>query len=133
MYIKALMLWLAMLVLAVAFGALREFAITPYLGDQEAKALCSVILSAILFGLVLLFVRRNRPSGSARQLALGVFWAGLTLAFEFGMGWSRGLALETMLAEYNVFQGRLWPLVPLTLLFGPMAAARLFRPGLLSR
>ncbi|MFZ5426871.1 MAG: hypothetical protein ACOZEN_07840 [Thermodesulfobacteriota bacterium] len=128
MYLKALMFWLAMLVVAVAFGALRELAVTPVLGDMAARALCSVLLSAALFGLVLLFVRLARPSGHGALLSLGVFWAGLTLAFEFGMGWSRGLALEAMLADYDLLKGRLWTLVPLTLLFGPMAAASITRP-----
>jgi len=128
MYLRAFTLWLAMLVLAVAFGALRDFVVTPLAGDTAARAMCTVLLSAALFGLAFRFVRRNRSAGQASLLALGVFWAGLTLVFEFGMGFSRGLPLDAMLADYNILDGRLWPLVPLTLLLGPLAAARLDRP-----
>jgi hypothetical protein len=43
----------------------------------------------------------------------------LTLGFEFGLGARRGLSLETMLLEYDVTRGRMWPVIPLATLVGP--------------
>ena len=53
----------------------------------------------------------------------------LTVAFEFGLGYSRGLSWNEMLADYNILAGRLWLLVPVTLLASPALAFRLRRRG----
>jgi len=51
----------------------------------------------------------------------------LTLLFEFGLGRALGRPMETLLADYNILRGRLWPLVLITELVGPWIALRLWR------
>lgn len=52
---------------------------------------------------------------------IGVTWIVLTLAFEFLAGhYLFGTSWEKLLADYNVFRGRIWPLVPLTTLAAPL-------------
>jgi hypothetical protein len=59
-------------------------------------------------------------------MKLGIFWTVLTLAFETLFGhYVLGVSWELLLAEYNIFQGRLWPLVLLVTWFGPLLAAKL--------
>lgn len=122
--IPALAAWFGMLALAVALGAARDLALAPLLGDGPARAACTALLCAVFWAVIRRFVRVRNVAGRARLLALGAFWAGLTVCFEFSMGWLRGMALSAMLADYDVSAGRLWVLVPLTLLFGPLAAGR---------
>jgi len=122
---KALRLWLAMLCLAVACGAFRELALTPRLGDTLARAVCSVFLCLAFLWILRRFVAANGIHSTGQLVCLGLCWALLTLAFEFGLGLARGLPLEALLADYDVTRGRLWPLVPLTLLCGPFIARRL--------
>jgi hypothetical protein len=44
----------------------------------------------------------------------------LTLAFEFSFGrYVSGLSWRTLLADYDLSQGRLWPLLLLTTLLAP--------------
>ena len=43
----------------------------------------------------------------------------LTLVFEFGMGTLSGASWETMLADYDILHGRLWPLIPVSALIAP--------------
>jgi hypothetical protein len=43
----------------------------------------------------------------------------MTLAFEFGFGRWRGRSWEQLLEDYNVFEGRLWLLIPLWVMIAP--------------
>jgi hypothetical protein len=68
--------------------------------------------------------RRWRLSDRKVSLWEGLFWLSLTLAFEFGLGAARGVPLRVMLVEYDVADGNLWPLVPLTTAVAPVAMRR---------
>lgn len=115
-----LLAWLAMLVVSVGNGVLREVSYGP-LTDERTAHQVSTLTSILLLGLVMWFFLRRRPPAS-RQAALGIglLWMGLTVAFEFlffhyvgGHSWS------ALLANYNLADGRLWVLVLLWLLLGP--------------
>lgn len=121
--VSALAAWLLMLALAVCFGAARDFLLAPALGDGPARALGTLALCAALWAVAARFVRRKGVHGG-RALCLGFIWAGMTLAFEFGFGFGRGLPLEAMLADYDIASGRLWVLVPLTLILAPLVSGR---------
>ena len=54
-------------------------------------------------------------------LGIGVLWTAMTVAFEFGFfHLVMGVAVEDLLADYNVLRGRLWVLVLATVLLGPI-------------
>jgi hypothetical protein len=55
-------------------------------------------------------------------IALGALWFFLTLAFEFGFGRLMGQSWATLLENYDVLHGRIWPLVLLVVLLTPMLA-----------
>jgi len=120
----AALLWLAFLAMAILAGTLRQFLLAPALGDTPARAACTVLLCVLYFAAIRAFVLRRNISSPSTRLLLGIFWSGLTLAFEFGFGLARGLDWNAMLADYNLLEGRLWPLVPLTLLLAPLLARR---------
>jgi hypothetical protein len=49
----------------------------------------------------------------------------LTLAFEFGFGhWVAGKSWSDLLRDYNLLEGRVWPLVPVVTTVAPALAAR---------
>lgn len=123
--LKALAAWLAMLLLAIANGALRDFGYGPGMDPLAAHQL-STLIAAMLFGLVIwCFVRRYPPASRRAALLLGVTWTSLTIAFEVvffhfvgGRPWS------ALLADYDLHAGRLWPLL---LLWVALAPALLYR------
>jgi hypothetical protein len=123
-WLKALALWLVFLVLAIALAGVREAWLVPALGDfrahqVETLAFCVVIATAALFGVRWMRVTR------AQGVRVGLLWAALTLAFEFGVfGLALGHPWSELLADYNIFEGRLWPLVLLTELGSPSLFAR---------
>lgn len=48
--LKALLIWVGILVLAVANGVLRESVLTPLLGTPAALVLSGLLLSALIIG-----------------------------------------------------------------------------------
>jgi len=125
-YAKALVIWLGFAVVAVALGAVRDKMLRPRIGDFRAHQLETLIVCAVFFAIIVWFVRWSQPT-QAQALAIGVVWVVLTLLFEFGLGRALGRPMETLLADYNILRGRLWPLVLVTELVGPSIALRLWR------
>lgn len=111
--LKYLLLWLPMLLIAVANGMFREAVIKKFAGNDAAHQLSTftlIVLFAVYIGWV---VHRFPPASGTQALVIGLVWLVLTLAFEFGFGRYRGNSWETLLADYNLLKGRLWVLVPL--------------------
>lgn len=128
-WLYATLTWLGFAVLAVALGTLRVLFLEPLTGEPVAH------VSGTLFGCVLFLViiyrfvawtNLSAPGArrKSRLVALGLFWTILTIAFEFGFGhYVRGLSWQLLLADYNLFAGRIWVLVLATLYAGPRLAA----------
>lgn len=117
--------WLAVPVMAVVNGALRDLAYGKLMSEKLAHSLSVVpLIAAILLWAWLLASWAPLPSKRA-GLRVGLIWLLLTLAFEFGLGALRGLELSEMLAQYDITQGHLWPLVPLTMGLAPELIRRL--------
>lgn len=116
-------MWAAILVLANLNGLLREFALAPLLGAVGARATSGILLCAIILLVAWLaapWLGRATPS---QWWATGALWLGLTLAFEFGIGYATHQDLSRLLAAYTFEGGNLWPLVLLTALVAPRLAA----------
>jgi hypothetical protein len=109
---KYLIAWFAMLLVSVANGALRQFTFGKYLDERSAHQISSVI-GIFLLGIVIrAYVRRYPPTSGRQALLIGLLWMALTVAFEFlffhyvgGRSWSE------LLANYNLFEGRVWVVV----------------------
>lgn len=71
------------------------------------------------------------PRNAAAMWATGLYWMVATVAFEFLFGrYVAGNSWERLLADYDLTAGRVWVLVPLTLLLAPrLALWRLRRKG----
>lgn len=120
--LKAVAMWLAFLVLAFANGALRQMATQPLLGEQAARLGHTLALAALFLLLARWFARAVGPAGLDGRCLLGLAWAVGASLFEIGLGRALGMPWERILADWNVAEGRLWPLVPLALLLGPVLA-----------
>lgn len=121
---KAVALWIVFLFFAIALAGVREMALAPALGDfrahqVETVAFCAVIAVVAFFGVR--WMRATRRQG----LGVGLLWLAMTLLFEFGVF---GVVLRhpwsDLISDYNIFEGRLWPLVLVTELAAPAIFAR---------
>ena len=112
MILRATFIWAGLLLLAVANGRIRETFLVPKLGFGMARAVSTVMLSAmiLLFGWAL--TPWIRPATLQDAWLIGVLWVVLTLAFEFlGGHFLFGKPWTELFADYNLFAGRIWVLV----------------------
>jgi hypothetical protein len=128
MWLKALVVWLLLLVVAVMNGALREAVLTRVLGARWAHVLSTLLLSALVAALAAASTGWIGARNDSEAVRVGLFWTGLVLAFEFLAGhFLFGRSWEYLLADYDVSAGRIWVLVPMVTLFAPLVAGRLRR------
>jgi heme/copper-type cytochrome/quinol oxidase subunit 3 len=127
MWPRALAFWSHILVFAFANGALREGVLVPAWGVRTGQAASVVILSTVVLVMARLFVRRAGVARDRDALAVGLAWLALTLAFEFGFGRARGVPWQTLLHDYDVSAGRIWPVVLACTFLGPFIALRFVR------
>lgn len=124
MVLRAIVIWLAILVLAALNGALRDLVMAPRIGDTIARAISTVILCGLIPLVAWLSIRWIGPRTRRHALLVGVLWVVLTLIFEFGSGLYTGKSWAVTLEDYNLLRGRLWVLVPIVTFFAPGWAAR---------
>lgn len=116
---RILVTWLVLAALMFANGALREFVLKSFLSAGGAELASALLAMALILGVT--FVSFRSPPGyPLASLALvSLFLVALTVAFEFGIGLVAGHSWSEMLANYRFWEGRLWPLVLLTLAISP--------------
>ena len=117
----------ALAVLLILNGLLREALFTPSLGPLVAHQLSSLTGALIIVGASILALPWLGAVGSAAaQLRIGLVWLATTVLFEFGFGhWVAGHSWERLLRDYDLLAGRVWVLVLLVTLVGPWIAGRL--------
>lgn len=123
-WVRAFFIWLLFAVIAVALGAGRQMLLAPLIGDLPARWVGTLLGCAIFTAIIAWFLRGSGLSFAA-ALGLGCFWVVLTIAFEFGFGhYVMGQPFELLIADYNLFAGRPWVLVLISLLVAPLAVPR---------
>jgi len=116
-----LLFWLFLVVLAIVNGTVRVvFFLQPF-GDLVAHQLSCVTGIALFLAAMYFFFQKTKLAYSSRELlVMGVCWTAMTILFEFGFGhYIMGNSWAKLLADYNLFAGRLWVLVLLAVLAGP--------------
>ncbi|HXW07108.1 MAG TPA: hypothetical protein VD833_17875, partial [Vicinamibacterales bacterium] len=83
---RSLVVWLGLLVLAIANAGVREALITPSMGASAGHVISTMTLCAAILLLSWLTIGWIRPRSSGDAWAIGGLWFGLTVAFEFLAG-----------------------------------------------
>jgi hypothetical protein len=123
---RATLVWLTILIVAVANGALREGLLKPRLGEPSAHVLSTLLLSVAVFVVTRMTIGWIRPSGSRDGWVIGVYWVALTVAFEFLAGhYLFGTPWPVLLADYRLSEGRIWILVLASTLTAPVMSQSL--------
>ena len=124
---RALAVWLVIILAETIHGVLRELFLTPLVGDLPARQFGVAVGSLIIFAIALLFSRWLGARTLRAQLAVGLCWVVLTVAFEIGLGMLLGVTRERIFADYDVAQGGFLGLGLLFMLLAPALAAGLRR------
>ena len=122
---RSLVVWVMMLVVASVNGAIRETLLIPAIGDAAGRAISTVALCVLVLLLTWLTIRWIEPRSSRDAWVVGALWVALTLGFEFLAGhFLFGDPWSQLLEDYNVFRGRIWILVLVTIAIAPRLCAR---------
>lgn len=125
MSLRALVIWLLILVLAVLNGGVRDAWLSPRLGDTIGRAISTLLLCGLVLLATWLTIGWIRPATRGDALRVGALWVALTLAFEFGVGhYGFGKPWRELLADYDLSRGRIWMAVLVVTLLAPWWAAR---------
>lgn len=122
---RALIVWLALVLVAIGNGAVREFVVTPRWGAAVGHVASSLLLSLLILAVAWLAIPWIAPSGTRAALQVGLLWLACTVAFEFGFGRWRGKSWQVLLADYDLSRGRIWLLVLVATVLAPWVAWRL--------
>jgi hypothetical protein len=123
-WLKAFVLWLVILPVAVGNGILREIVLIPALGRPVGLAASGIALSLLIFIIAWLAAPWYGAMHARRYWHIGALWLGLTLAFEFGFGrLVQHKTWDQLLQAYNFSGGNIWPAVLAMTFFSPRLAA----------
>ncbi len=107
--LRALVVWLGILVLASVNGALRDLVLAPRLGDTLARAASTVILCGIVLLVTWWTIAWIGPRSRSEALAIGAVWVACTLGFEFLAGhYLFRKSWAELGADYDLRRGRIW-------------------------
>ena len=121
MMIRTVTAWLAMLVLAMLNGALRQVVLIPRIGEQAGHVVSTLVLAAVIGGAAWILLPWIRPLTRRDAWLIGLVWLVLTLAFELLAGhYLFGDSWQALLGAYDVTRGRIWILVPAITLVAPV-------------
>lgn len=124
------MAWLGGVVLGLVNATLREFAYREALGEETAQRVSTFALLAMIEAYMVFLERRWPIPSRVQALAIGTTWAAATVAFEFLFGHyvdPSHFTWTELAANYNLLEGKLWVLVPISMVVLPAAARRVNR------
>ena len=123
---KAVAVWLAILVCAVLNGALREGLLLRWLGKPVAPMLSGALLSIVILAIAWFAVAWFGRMAASRFVSVGVLWLLLTLAFEFTFGrLVQNQSWAQLFQAYTFKDGNIWPLVLVVTALAPLLSARI--------
>jgi hypothetical protein len=121
--------WLVLMVLGVANGVTRGLLYEDRMGELRAHQLSSVTLSAGVLAWTI-WVQRHWSVRRRAALRVGAAWVALTVVFEFGFGhFLDHQSWSSLVHDYRLDKGRLWPIVLAVIGLAPAFAARAIPPA----
>ena len=110
-----------MALLAVLNGAFRVYIILPFTSEAVAHIISTVIFLVVQFLTIYLFIKKIKLQHVISAVKIGLLWVCMTVLFEFIFGhYVMNHPGEKLIADYNIFNGRLWLLVLLNNIAAPV-------------
>lgn len=113
--------WLPMLAIAIANGTLRELGYGRFMKELHAHQLSSLTAILAFYAYTYCFELLVPLHSTDQALSAGTVWLLLTLIFEFLFGhFAAGNSWKKLLSDYNIFKGRLWTAVLISIFLAPL-------------
>jgi hypothetical protein len=126
MTFRILLLWAAIIPMAIANGIFRDTVLVRMFGQKRARTFSGLALSAVILAWTFLTIPWVQLPGHLHYAGVGLVWLTLTVAFEFLFG--RFVARKPwpeLLRAYRFVDGDIWPLVLAVVALSPPVAAAL--------
>ena len=116
--------WFLFMIFAIINAIIREGIFTSFLDELRAHQLSTIILMILFFIGTFLILQYSEIQLSEQQaIIMGCIWVVMTILFEFVAGhFLFGNSWDKLIADYNIFKGRIWILIPITTLISPYLA-----------
>lgn len=131
-YIKAILYWFILLMLALINAGIREFTykpfLTPHIG-MWAHQLSTLTGIIIFFIAIYFFLKHTNKIYSQKDLIfIGTIWIFMTLIFETSLNiFLRGLTISQTIETYYFWNGETWVFVLISLIISPLIADRILK------
>jgi hypothetical protein len=124
--VRALTIWLLIIVAESIHGTLRQLFLVPLVGDFTARRIAFFSGLLLILAITYFFIRWINPPSVKSLFIIGLMWMILTAGFEFGLGLLvMNYSWERMFEDYDVSRGGLMGFGLLFMFFIPYFTARL--------
>ncbi len=104
--LKALAVWLLIIIAETLHGILRGLLLVPLTGDLAARQIGVVIGSLIILAISYFTIDRISTTDWRQRLFIGFVWVSLTVLFELFLGKVLlGLDWDRILSDYDIGRG----------------------------
>jgi len=119
--------WLVFVVIAILNAAFRNKVYKPVVGDLAAHQISTIVFVSLIFVVTYLILQvSDLQLTDFSALVMGGIWLVSTILFEFVAGhFVFKNSWEKLLADYNIFRGRIWVLVLVATFLAPYIANQL--------
>ena len=130
-FARGFAVWLVIVFVESVHGTLWQMFLAPAVGDFTARRIAFFTGMLLIFLIAYLMVRWIAAPTTGTLFAVGVMWVGLTLAFEFGIGYFvLGYTSKRLLEDYDITRGGLMAFGIVLMAFVPYLAVKARGPGL---
>jgi hypothetical protein len=124
--LKATVIWLMMVAVAIGNALLRDKLLIPAIGSVSALPVSGLLLSILIFLMAIGSVPFFNTSEGKSYIHIGLIWFALTLSFELLFGrFVAGKPWHEIMQVFHLHKGDLFLLVLLTTLFSPWLSAKM--------
>ena len=122
--LRAVAVWLVVIVAETVHGILRGILLVPLVGDLPARQIGVPIGSLLVVAVAYLFIRWIAARTTLQLLGVGLLWVALTVLFEIGLGrLVLGLPWERIAEDYDPARGGFLAFGLLVMAVSPLLAA----------
>ena len=126
MYLRYFVAWFPIIILAFANATIREAVYKRYLSELAAHQISTLTLGILARIYVWVLRRHLKLQYSGQAVGVGLMWLVMTVIFETTLGrYVLGNPWSQVLRDYNVLEGRVWPLFLLWLTVSPYVFYRI--------
>jgi hypothetical protein len=121
---KSLLIWLAIIPLAILNGGLREMVLNPLMGEKYGLPISAISLCLIVFVLCWFCIPRIGRGATKTYWVIGLWWMLLTVLFETCFGLLTDDTFAELVKAYDITTCNFWLLCVLFTGIAPWLSAK---------